>query len=250
MDAWREFLLGILQGLTEFLPISSSGHLSLAEEMLGLNQDSLTFAIFVHGATLLSLITVFFKPVLKNKGTTQDVKNLFLKIIIGSLPAITIGLFLKSQITGIYGNFTIGAGFTLTGCLFLLTLLFKPKTEKQLNSLGFSSALIIGCFQALAILPGFSRSGWTIAVALLLGFSPRTSYFFSFLLAFPVLLGAFILSALESTFSFSIGWIGAFLGAYVAGVLSLYLLLFVLKKGKLYFFSFYLIPLGLYLLLF
>ena len=248
MAEGKLFLLGVLQGITEFLPISSSGHLFLMEKFLDLNQDSLSFAIFVHGATLLSLITVFFKSFIKLPFTEQT-RKLGLKILLGSIPIAILGLFFKSSVNQTYGNLTISLGFILTGCLFVLVFMTSEK-NRNLNSLNFKEALFIGGFQALCALPGFSRSGWTIAIALLMGFSPKSSYTFSFLLALPALLGAFLMEGANVSFSFSSQWIGAFVGAYLAGTLSLYLLLFILKKRKLYYFSFYLIPLGLYLLLF
>ena len=249
MEAWKLFFLGLIQGVTEFLPISSSGHLFLAEKFFNLGQDSLAFAVFVHGATLLSLCTVFFKDFKKTKNIPET-RSLLLKIIVGSLPVGIIGLFFRTYVTDAYAELTLHSGFLLTGVLFIFVFLFQKKNSRNLNSLTFKEAFLIGVFQAFAILPGFSRSGWTIALGLFLGFSPKSSYTFSFLLAFPALLGAFILSGLDSSFSFSVEWLGAFLGAYIAGTLSLYLLLFILQKRKLHFFSFYLIPLALYLILF
>ena len=269
----KAILLGFLQGISEFLPISSSGHLVLFQSILGHFND-LTFEIVVHLATLVSVFTVMHKVFIQLlKSIISDIKNkrygpgvdILLKIFLGSLPAGCIGILFKDTLTYFFTSLTIVSyGFLLTAFLLLATHFFKnSKTTNPFNAsdgekmisafhqISYLQALIIGCFQALAIIPGVSRSGSTIAGGIFLRLDTMTSAYFSFLLAVPVIIGAVILQfSLEvSTLSYTTLFSG-FLSAYIIGVLSLYLLLKIAYKGQLKYFSIYLLSLSLLIFLY
>ena len=269
----KAILLGFLQGLSEFLPISSSGHLVLFQSFLGHFND-LTFDVFVHLATLFSVFTVmhriFFQLFnliildIKNKRYGPGIDILF-KIFLGSLPAGCVGILFKDLLTSFFTSLTIVSyGFLLTAFLLLATHFFKnSKTTSPFNThdgkkiisafhqISYLQALIIGCFQALAIVPGVSRSGSTIAGGIFLRLDTMTSAYFSFLLAIPIIIGAAILQfSIEPT---SLSWptlFTGFLSAYTMGVLSLYLLLKIVYKGQLKYFSIYLFSLSLLIFLY
>ena len=275
MENQKAILLGLIQGISEFLPISSSGHLVLFQFILGHFND-LTFEIFVHLATLLSVFTVMHKIFLQLlKLIALDIKNkrygpgidILFKIFLGSLPAGCIGILFKDILTSLFTSLTVVSyGFLLTAFLLLATHFFKNSKsitsfhwnnydEKKMISgfhqISYLQALIIGCFQALAIIPGVSRSGSTIAGGIFLRLDTMTSAYFSFLLAVPVIIGAVILqfSIETSTLNYVTLFTG-FLSAYIVGALSLYLLLKIAYKGYLKYFSIYLFSLGFIILLF
>ena len=275
MENQKALLLGLIQGISEFLPISSSGHLVLLQSILGHFND-LTFEIFLHLATLFSVFTVmhriFFRLFnltildIKNKRYGPGIDILF-KIFLGSLPAGFIGIIFKDILTPFFTSLTIVSyGFLFTAFLLLATHFFKnSKTTAsfQWNSydekiiisafhqISYLQVLIIGCFQALAIIPGVSRSGSTIAGGIFLRLDTMTSAYFSFLLAVPVIIGAVILQfSLETlTLDYTTLFTG-FLSAYIVGALSLYLLLKIAYKGNLKYFSIYLLSMGFLILFF
>jgi len=193
-------VLGLIQGLTEFLPVSSSGHLALAEALFGLPPGDLFFEITVHVATLLAVVAFYRKELMQILlGFTRPVSHEVAGhtswqwlglLVVGTLPAVVVGLTLESQIEAAFGNLQ-GIGFALlaTGALLFST---RPLAG-TLRRLGWGRALAIGCAQAVAILPGVSRSGATIATALWLGVEREQAARFSFFLALPAIAGAFIL---------------------------------------------------------
>ena len=261
----KAILLGIIQGISEFLPISSSGHLVLFQSIFGHFHD-LTFEILVHLATLFSIFTVMRKTLfqlfrlfildLKDRkyGLGTDIA---FKIFLGCLPAGCIGILFKDILTSFFTSLIIVSyGFLLTAFLLLATHFSKssktifslqsnPDDEKKVLSafyqISYLQALLIGCFQALAIVPGVSRSGSTIAGGIFLRLDTMTSTYFSFLLAIPVIIGATTLQfALETpTLNWTTLFTG-FLSAYIIGILSLYLLLKIAYKGQLKYFAIYL----------
>ena len=269
----KAIFLGLVQGVSEFLPISSSGHLVLFQSILGHFQD-LTFEVLVHLATLLSVFTVMRKTLfqllrlfildLKHRryGPGIDIVS---KVFLGCLPAGCIGILFKDIFTSFFTSLTIVSyGFLLTAFLLLATHFLKSskttfslqlnaydeqKIISAFNRISYLQALVIGCFQALAILPGVSRSGSTIAGGIFLRLDTMTSTYFSFLLAIPVIIGAVILQfALEPpTLSWTTLFTG-FLSAYVMGVLSLHLLLKIAYKGRLKYFAIYLFSLSFLIL--
>ena len=179
---------------------------------------------------------------------------MILKILTALIPLIFVGLFFQTPVEK-YGfqDKVVGTGFLLTGLLlFIPPSLFKIRLSRDLRSLTFPSALLIGLIQALTVLPGFSRSGWTIAAGLLLGLTPRAAVTFSFLIAFPAILGSCAVMVLQqgNMGGLPLGTSEAFVTAFISGTLSLWLVLKLVQQKKFYLFGFYLIPLGCYLLFF
>lgn len=184
MSLLQTIILSIVQGITEFLPISSDGHLNLFQHFFGLS-PSLAFDVFLHAATFLSVV-FFFRNQIKYFFTNLKF------IIVGSIPAALIGILFKNQFETIFSKPSfLPFFFLITGVLVLITKFIK----KQNKDITYISAFIIGIFQSIAILPGVSRSGLTIFSALLLGLSPINAFNFSFCLFLPVSLGAILLSA-------------------------------------------------------
>lgn len=245
------FFLAFLQGISEFLPISSSGHLFLMEYTLGGKTDSLSFIIFLHLATFFSICFVFFKDI--KKLTFQSLKkdtSFFLKFGLSLLPAIIVGVFFKSWVEQSFQKNTVAFGFLVSG-LLLLSLFFIKMKNKSFKEMSFLDAFIIGAFQALAVFPGFSRSALTITAGIYCGLSGRLAVFFSFLISLPVILGASFFDFYSSSglvnFSFdNISFlIISFLIAFISGVISLFFVLKLVQLNQFKFFSFYLIPLSL-----
>ncbi len=259
MNLLEAIILGIVQGLTEFLPVSSSGHLALVEALLGVSNDGITFEVMVHFATLLAVMFFLRKDIIeilkslvyfisKKPLTETNKENLYLipYIILATIPAVIIALFFKDYITETFNNLQIIAIFFIfTGIILFLTRFTKVETNKSLN---WKLALIIGLAQALAIMPGISRSGMTISIALFLGIGANKGAKFSFLLAIPVILGGTILElkdllamGLEGQKVYAIGMLAALISGYIA----LIFLMKILQKGKFAYFSFYLWLLGI-----
>ena len=234
-------ILGIIQGITEFLPISSSGHLVIAQNILGIKSPGNTLEVLFHFGTLMSVVYVFFED-LKQIFLTLNEKNnqLFIfYIIIATLPAIFAGLFLKDYFLIIFDNIRL-VGFALcsTGLLLILSKRFKNSQK----AIGFFSSIAVGIAQAIAIIPGISRSGSTISICMYLGIPPKEAARFSFLLSIPVILGASILGFLEIGSINTIDNLNlavAITTSFLTGVLALKILLRILEAGRFYFFGFY-----------
>ena len=249
MDILAAILLGIIQGLTEFLPISSSGHLQIAKTILGDNslpKESLLMTLVLHGATALSTIVVFRKDIQEIfQGLFQFERNdafyFSLKIITSMIPAVFIGLFFEDFITELFHKNVLLVGLMLWVTALLLYLANRAEvTEKDLN---IKSALGIGIIQAIAILPGISRSGATIALGVILGIDKSKAARFSFLMVIPLIFGSMAKSILEidsqvseiSILSLSLGFIAAF----ITGILACKWMIEWVKKSKLWYFSVY-----------
>lgn len=246
MSGAQATVLGIIQGLTEFLPLSSSGHLVIGQKLLGFSKPPIAFDIFIHLGTLLAVLVFFRNKFLKISG------KVFWLILIGSIPAGLVGLFLNQYLEIIF-NSLLGVGLSLliTAGLLFSTRLIK-KTNKNLGQLKQRKAFFIGCFQALAIFPGISRSGSTVVSGLWQGLKREDSFTFSFYLAVPAMLGALMLQIpqlLNDNDQLTMGLIGL-MTAFLTGFLSLRLLKKVVLKGKLHYFGFYCLILGMILLLF
>jgi len=245
MSILEALILGIVQGISEFLPVSSSGHLTLLQRVFGLDEEMLTFDIFVHVGSLVAILVVFWrdvwelikKPICKMNGL----------LIVGTIPAVIAGLFLRNIMRG--GIFDSGiwlaAAFTLTGVVLFLTDKFKEPTKEE-RDLTWKDALFVGCAQALALPPGISRSGMTIAGALSRGIKRDVAANFSFMLAIISIGGVGVVEALElATGRVTIENIGALplifgaVAAALVGYLSIHLLLKLIKACKLRYFSYY-----------
>ena len=247
-------ILGIIQGLTEFLPVSSSGHIQLGEALLGLGEehDSLSFTIIVHAATVLSTIVVFRKDIadlLRGVFSMEKESLTFAgKVVLSMVPAAAAGIFLEDTIDGWFGdNLTlVGVCLLVTATLLMLTSVAKPGNKKP----SFGHILLIGISQAMAILPGVSRSGSTISTALYLGVDKERATRFSFLMVIPLILGATAKKILdgpaagEAVVPAAILAAG-FVAAFLAGWAACKWMVAIVKRGKLWYFAVYCVIVGL-----
>jgi len=261
MSIIEAIILGIIQGLTEFLPVSSSGHIELGKYFLGVETtDNLLFSIIVHGATALSTIVVFRKDI------WSIIKDLFAfewnestefsaKILLSMIPVGLVGILFEERIEALFnGQITLVASMLLvTGVLLSFTYFAKVSS----GEVTFWKAMIIGLAQAVAILPGISRSGSTIATGLLLGIDKAKITRFSFLMVLPPIIGATLLKlkdyleAPEIASDISISALGlGFISAFIAGILACTWMINIVKKGKLIYFAVYCVTIGLLVLIF
>ena len=255
MDLVKAAILGIVQGLTEFLPVSSSGHLELAKAILddqSIGQSSLLWTIVLHGATALSTLVVFRKEILELfRGLFQfELNDSFyfsLKIVLSMVPAAVIGFILESQIEMLFDRqiTLVGSMLIITGLLLFLADRARYTERKRLKSL---DALIIGVSQAIAIIPGISRSGATISTAVLLGLDREVAARFSFLMVLPLILGKIIYDVLFHAEDFELIRPDAlgigFIAAFFTGIMACRWMISIVKNSKLKYFSFYCFAVG------
>ncbi|MCQ2324003.1 MAG: undecaprenyl-diphosphate phosphatase [Paludibacteraceae bacterium] len=254
MDWWEALILGIIQGLTEFLPVSSSGHLEIGQALLGTaSEENLTFAIVVHTATVLSTLVILWKEVAQLfKGTFtvkqwNNEKNYVAKIAVSMIPVFIVGMFFKDQVEAFFGN-----GLTLVGICLLITALLLWLSEfltKRMHTQGhqvtYRDAFIIGCAQMIAVLPGLSRSGTTIATGLLCGVKKEEVAKFSFLMVLIPILGEVflnVLDLLQGEATMNIGLVPivvGFIGAFVTGCLACRFMIDIVRRQKLIYFAIY-----------
>ncbi len=255
MDILEAIILGLIQGLTEFLPVSSSGHLEIAKAIFGDNsmpQESLTFTVVLHFATALSTMVIFRKEILEIlKGLFQfkwnDQMQFSVKIIISMIPAVIVGLCFEKQLELLFdGN------LLLVGAMLLFTaglLLLADKAEYTDKDVSIKSAMIIGVSQAIAMLPGISRSGATISTSVLLGIDRTKSARFSFLMVVPLIFGKVAKDILSGDISFessqSMPMLVGFIVAFLSGLLACTWMISLVKKSKLSYFSVYCTIVGL-----
>ena len=248
MDTLQAIILGVVQGLTEFLPVSSSGHLQLANEILGtdLNPESnLTFSLTLHAATVLSTIVILWAEIWKLlKGvfsrTFTDEQAYVLKIVISMIPVAVVGLFFKDYIEAAFSSIVV-VGVMLLVTATLLTFAYYAKPREN-QSLSYRDAFIIGLAQAVAVLPGLSRSGSTIATGLLLGNKKESVAQFSFLMVLPPILGNALLDFLKGDFGGGVETfplIAGFVAAFVTGCIACKWMINIVKRGKLIYFAIY-----------
>ena len=225
MDILDSIILGIIQGLTEFLPVSSSGHLELGKAILGdqsLPEESLLLTVLLHFATALSTVVVFRKDILSIlkslfSFTWDEDTQFIVKIIISMIPAVIIGLLFEKQLEDLFG-----ANILFVGCMLLITavlLFFADKAKSTNKKVSFKDAFIIGISQAIAMLPGISRSGATISTSVLLGNDKTKAARFSFLMVIPLIFGKIAKDIIggdlsldgQNTLALSAGFVAAFL---------------------------------------
>jgi len=251
MEWFEALLLGIVQGLTEYLPVSSSGHLTIGSALFGIEgEENLAFTIVVHVATVLSTLVVLWKEIgwifrglfqFQMNAETRYVIN----ILVSMLPIAVVGLFFKDTVEQIFGS-----GLLIVGCMLLLTaalLAFsyyaKPRQKKEIS---LRDAFIIGLAQACAVMPGLSRSGTTIAIGLLLGNDKTQLAQFSFLMVIPPILGEALLDVIKAMKGEAIAGdipmlslMVGFLAAFVSGCVACRWMISVVKRGKLIWFALY-----------
>ncbi|CAM1360946.1 Undecaprenyl-diphosphatase [Tenacibaculum litopenaei] len=249
MDILEAIILGLIQGLTEFLPVSSSGHLELAKALFGdqsVPQESLTFTVVLHAATALSTIVIFRREIAQIfKGlfqfTWNDEMKFSLKIIISMIPAVIIGLAFEEELESFFSGKIL-----LVGCMLLVTaalLLLADKAKNTSKNVTFNNAVVIGISQAIAMLPGISRSGATISTSVLLGIDRTKAARFSFLMVVPLILGKVAKDLLGGDINFSDTSVtplaAGFVAAFVSGILACNWMIALVKKSKLSYFSIY-----------
>ncbi len=279
MTIVEAILLGLLQGLTEFLPVSSSGHLTVAQRLFGLEEVPLLFNVFLHLATLIAVVIFFHKQIIdlllvlyrwifkKSAQSSNEQQGLFLHanylLEERAKRQMIIALILATIVTGIMGlgistilpdlpiEF-VYIGFLVTASILILSSRLAPKVnkdERQLSYVTPKQGLLIGFVQGIGVFPGISRSGITISGGIIAGLNRNVAGEFSFLLSIPAILGAFLLEVkdLDGVTS-TIGLMPVFIGclaAFVSGFFALSFLMKLIKKGKLEYFAYYLIPLAI-----
>jgi undecaprenyl-diphosphatase len=238
-------LLGLVQGFTEFLPISSDGHLVIVEELLGVHQEGIVFEVAVHVATLVSVLIFFRAKVWALVGGAlrgeTDAWRYGMKMAVATLPAVAAGLFLLDFFESLFEKpWTAGAGLLFTGAVLWTTRATAPRAKGGEPT--WLQALLVGCAQVLAIAPGISRSGTTMATMLALGIAPIAAAEFSFMIAIPAIVGAAILQALKSEPPSAELWRAMAVGgavALVSGVAALAVFMRVLRAGTFHRFALY-----------
>jgi undecaprenyl-diphosphatase len=252
MSVIEALILGIIQGLTEFLPISSSGHIELGKAILGVEaKEDLSFTVVVHGATVLSTIVVFWKDIRLLlidvfKFQLNESTLYVLKMGFSMIPVLIVGLFFKDQVEQLFfGNILlVGVMLLVTATLLYLTGVIRPKV----GEITFLKAFIIGLAQAVAVIPGISRSGATISTSLMLGVKKDEATRFSFLMVLVPIIGANFLDAIKgelsnNTVAFMPLLVG-FIAAFLAGLFACSVMLRIVRQGKLLWFAVYCVLAG------
>lgn len=260
MNTIQALLMGLLQGLTEYLPVSSSGHLTIASTLFGINgEENMLFTIMVHVATVLSTIVILGGEIWKIiKGMFGPLNNsaqglnrlnpdqrYVLNILVSMIPIGIVGVFFKDQVEAIFGSGMTIVGICLLVTALLLTFSYYARPREREN-ISLGHAFIIGLAQAIAVLPGLSRSGSTIATGLMLGEKKSNMAQFSFLMVIPPILGEALLDVLKmvkgESLGAEIGWLPltvGFLAAFISGCVACKWMIGIVKKGKLIYFAYY-----------
>tara|TARA_B110000003_G_scaffold274619_1_gene315042 strand:- start:1170 stop:1964 length:795 start_codon:yes stop_codon:yes gene_type:complete len=260
MDIISAIILGIIQGITEFLPISSSGHLEIGKAILGEKnvnkEDSMLMTVVLHFATALSTIIIFRKDLAEIvNGLLQFENNesfrFSFKILLSMIPATFVGLFFNVQIEKLFGD-----ELTLVGCMLIVTgllLFLADKARASSNIVGIKGALIIGISQAIAILPGISRSGATISTAVLLGIDKEKAARFSFIMVVPLIFGKMAKDIFSGNIEYDNGTflplIIGFLFAFITGIIACKWMIKLVKNSQLKYFAYYCFIIGSFVVL-
>jgi len=255
MEIIKAIILGIIQGLTEFLPVSSSGHLELGKAILGdtsVGEESLLFTVVLHFATALSTVVIFRKDIIELlKGLLQfkwnEETQFAFKIGISMIPAVFIGLFFEEELEQLFGGSIVLVGFMLliTGLLLFLA----DRAKNTTKNVSVPNAIIIGISQAIAMLPGISRSGATISTSVLLGVDKTKAARFSFLMVVPLIFGKIAKDVLSGDLSFESNQIiplsAGFIAAFISGLFACTWMISLVKKSKLSYFAYYCFAVGI-----
>lgn len=260
MNTFQALLMGLLQGLTEYLPVSSSGHLTIASTLFGIDgEENMLFTIMVHVATVLSTIVILggeiwkiikgmfgpLNPGAKGLNCLNPDQRYVLNILVSMIPIGIVGVFFKEQVEAIFGSGMTIVGICLLVTALLLTFSYYARPRER-ESISLGHAFIIGLAQAIAVLPGLSRSGSTIATGLMLGEKKSNMAQFSFLMVIPPILGEALLDVLKmvkgESLGAEIGWMPltvGFLAAFISGCVACKWMIDIVKKGKLIYFAYY-----------
>lgn len=264
MNSFQALILGLIQGLTEYLPVSSSGHLTIASALFGLEgADNLAFTVAVHVATVLSTLVIFWKQIVwifrdLFRFQWNDGTRYALLIVVSMIPVGVVGVFFKDYVEEIFGSGTLIVGWMLllTAILLTFSYFYRPRQKEKIS---IKDAFIIGLAQACAVMPGLSRSGSTIATGLLLGDKKEKLAQFSFLMVIPPILGEALLDVIKISkdgVSSVMGAIPAsslligFVTAFVFGCIACRWMVDIVKKGKLIYFATYCAVVGVLVIAF
>ncbi|HDD53166.1 MAG TPA: undecaprenyl-diphosphate phosphatase [Thermosulfidibacter takaii] len=248
MDLWSQsILLGVVQGLTEFLPVSSSGHLVLLQHFLGFKGDNLLFDLLVHGATLLAVVVYFWRDLwslarsLVDKEAKKE-RRLLLYIVVATVVTAGMGFTFKGTLEGLFYNPKVVVG-TLVATGFILFVADRfSYGDKSMFGFGWGPSALVGLAQGVAIVPGISRSGSTVSAALLLGMDREQAGRFSFLIAIPAILGAFVLEVRgvkDLSAAHFVPYLGGMVAAFLVGLASIKVFLQAISRKRLVWFAFY-----------
>ena len=250
----QALILGIVQGLTEFLPVSSSGHLEIGHVLLGTSgEENLTFAIIVHAATVLSTLVVLWNQVAQLfRGTFTTLqwnaeKDYVAKILVSMIPVFIVGMFFKDQVESYFGNglLLVGICLLVTAALLALSEWLQKKRQDAGHEVGYKDAIIIGIAQACAVLPGLSRSGTTIATGLLCGVKKESVAQFSFLMVLIPILGEAFLDLMKLLKGEIVGDLGlvpaivGFVAAFATGCFACRFMIEIVRRQRLIWFALY-----------
>ena len=261
--SWLEALiLGVVQGLTEFLPVSSSGHIEIGQALLGTaGEGNLTFAVIVHAATVFSTLVVLWSEVSKLfRGTFTTIKwnaekDYVAKILVSMIPVFVVGVFFKDEVEALFGEglLLVGVCLVVTSLLLSVSEWLQNKRQGQGHEVGYKDAIIIGIAQACAVLPGLSRSGSTIATGLLCGVKKESVAQFSFLMVLPLIFGATAKMFIDAQSSGVLimeqvsgsALLAGFIAAFFSGLIACKWMISLVKKAKLTWFAVYCLLVGL-----
>ncbi len=257
--SWIEaILLGLVQGLTEFLPVSSSGHLTIAKELFGIETSNLSFEVVVHAATVCSTIVAFRKEIwalLRGFFNLQmnPQKEYIFKIIVSMVPIFIVGVFFKDQVEAVFGSglLVVGCMLLVTAGLLTLSEWLSKRQQGEGRPVSYKDAIVIGLAQACAVLPGLSRSGTTISTGLMLGVKKSEIAQFSFLMVLVPILGEAFLELVGGELAGAESGIPAvplllgFASAFLSGLFACTLMINIVKKAKLWLFAVYCVIVGL-----
>ncbi len=266
MEILKIIILAIVQGLTEFLPVSSSGHLALAEYLLGIESPGVTLEVFLHFGTFMSVLVIFWKDIIKiilalfgnfwkvwkYKAIMKENEDfaMGIYIIISMIPAGIVGLLFEEQIDGLFDNIlVVGIALIVTGTVLFLT----QWAQNEKRPLNWWRTILMAIAQAIAIIPGISRSGSTVSTGMFLGMPRKKVAKFSFLMALPLIFGATVMQARDAFQSEGFVWSGIIIGtvtAFLFGYFAVKWLLRAITNGKLYVFGFYCLSLGFLAIIF
>lgn len=257
MNWYEALIFGLVQGLTEFLPVSSDGHLEIVKYLFGGIEESFLFSVAVHGATVLSILVVFWKDIMKLltgvfKFKMNEETVYVLKLIVSMIPVAIVGFTVMDKVESLFiADMDITGSFLLVTAIFLLVGHFVRKRDKPIT---LGGAFLMGIAQALAVLPGLSRSGSTISTGLMLGNSKNELARFSFLMVIVPIIGANLMQVVttepQAAGGVAFPLIVAFVAAFVSGYAACRWMINIVRKGKLGWFALYCILVGLTLIIF